>query len=214
MSCSETPIVRSALLVLTLIASCVAQETPASPKTSTSAHTRPDDGSISGVESGIYRNSYFGLTYHLPEGWYVDTHIFKAHLAGTSDVPAKGTFLLLSANQFPLGTPGLKFNPDLAFMAISVSAFHKVINTGNDYLIGVMPGMVNTAHDQLLEQGAVINVGGRKFYRADYKRALGYQAIVCTVWKGYVLVWTFVGQTTAQLDELVTSMQSISFEKP
>jgi hypothetical protein len=166
------------------------------------------------IEAGIYRNSYFGLTYHLPKEWYVDTRIFKERLAESSDDPAKGTFVLLSANEFAPGTPGLKFNPDMALMAINASAYHKVFNTGNDYLTQVRPGMVNILHDQLLEQGAVISVGGREFYRADYKRPVGYQTIVCTVWQGYVLVWTFVGQTKAQLDELVKSMQSISVEKP
>jgi hypothetical protein len=206
MSSSETPILRSALLVLTLIASCLAQENPALPSPPANP---PEAGSI---EAGVYRNSYLGLIYRLPEAWYVDTRIFKERLAEKNYNPAERTFVLLSAKQFPLGTPGLKFNPDLALMAINTSAFHnRAITTGNDYLTLMTPAMVNTLHDELIQQGAVINAGGCKFYRADYKRPLGYQAIVCTVWQEYVLVWTFVGETTAQLDELVKSMQSVSF---
>jgi hypothetical protein len=174
------------------------------------ATTNPQESGS--INSGVYRNTYFRITYHLPTDWYVDTRIFKERLAEKND-PAKRTFVLLSAKEFAPGTPGLKFNPDLALMADNASAYHHtVVTTGNDYLLMIRHDMVETLHEELIQQGAGINVGGHSFYRADYKRPLGYQAVVCTVWKGYVLVWTFVGETRAQLDELVKSMQDISFE--
>lgn len=230
-------LVRSKLLTLVLVGFCFCQENLALAKTPAVPQLRPDEGSISGtdtaltprqasspsatpqetgsIDSGVYRNSYFGLTYSLPEGWYADTRIFKERLPQGSSDPAKRTFVLFSANEFAPGMPGLKFNPDVVLMADNASAYrHTVITTGKDYLPIVTREMVVSLHNELIQQGAEINIGGHSFYRADYKRPLGYQAVVCTVWKGYVLVWMFVGQTTAQLDELVKSMQSISFQTP
>ena len=83
-----------------------------------------------------YRNSYFGLTYHLPDGWYVDTRIFRERLkesTGEASGTTRKNFVLLSANEFAPGTPRVGFNPVIVLMVDNSSAYHPPL-TARDYL--------------------------------------------------------------------------------
>ena len=179
------------------------------------ASSPQESGSLS---SGTYHNSYFGITYSLPRDWYVDTNIFRERLDQSNDKesdPAKKSYVLLSANEFAPGTPGITFNPSLAVMADLVVQSTRPL-TGKDYLPKITKGLLLQYHGELIQEGAEIAVGGQNFYRADYRRlapAVSYQAVICTVWKGYLLVWTFVAKSSSQLDDLVASIRHVSFEK-
>jgi hypothetical protein len=89
------------------------------------------------------------------------------------------------------------------------SAYHPAL-TAKDYLPKITR-MFQAQQVQLIQEGAELSVGNHRFYRADYKRPIGYQAVLCTDWKGYVFTWTFVAHTIEQLEELVTSLNDASF---
>jgi hypothetical protein len=177
--------------------------------------TTSDPRQTASVSSGLYHNKFFGMDYRLPEGWYVDTNAFEKLVkgsAGSDPAPSPSNLVtLLAANEVAPGSPGITFNPFLSIVAYN-SSLHPETATCIGYLQNVTYLVTKRQHGGLIQQGATVNVGDHKFYRADYKQSYGgYETVLCTVWKQNDLSWTFVGRSPQQMDDLAQSIRSISF---
>ncbi len=177
--------------------------------------TTSDPRQTASVSSGLYHNKFFGMDYRLPDGWYVDTNAFEKLVkgsAGSEPAPSPSNLVtLLAANEVAPGTPGVTFNPFLSIVAYN-SSLHPETATCIGYLQNVTYVMTKRQHAELIQQGATLNVGDHKFYRADYKHSdVDYETVLCTVWKQNDLSWTFVGRSPQQMDDLAQSIRSISF---
>jgi hypothetical protein len=185
--------------------------------------SHPDNGKVT---EGVYRNEFFGFTYKLPLDWTIHgeetekvlMESGKQLIAGDDDTKKKlldlasqRTFHLLTAFEFPLGTPG-KPNRSIQLIAENVS-FAPGIRTGKDYILNLRQTM---AQGQLkIEypgEPTEETIGGVGFYRQDMTIEIStvtvYEIVYCTILKEYAITYILVARSKQGVEEVANSIAS------
>jgi hypothetical protein len=171
----------------------------ATPALAQDSESRPDTGIIYGAQ---YVNSYFGFSYRFPSAWSAN--------AGRANMATRIYPLLTAA---PSGSDG-------RYVAIEAERIRQdgSIRTGKDFLavsVEMLTGP-STGFDAL-PGDKHYTFGGREFDRIDLrsKAAPGAsmirQAVVATVVRGYAITFLFKASSDAELEDLVGTLQSLSF---
>src|ERR1044072_3080687 len=134
------------------------------------------------VIDGTYSNPDLGFSFRYPKGWAVHGEATKQHLmelgkekiveSGAlskppSEVALKNTYQLLTVFRYPLGTPGITFNPAVLVMAENV-AYAPGITNGSDYLLNVRSILVKTGAQVLRKDPIEYHFAGSQFFRDDF----------------------------------------------
>jgi hypothetical protein len=185
----------------------------------------PDNGK---VVDGIYTNDFFGFRYTIPSGWTVHgeetqkaiMETGKDLIAGDDagkksllDAGAKGTTQLLTAFEYPLGTPG-KENRGIQLAATKVS-FAPGIKTGKDYLALVSQYLRQSAV-QTEEVGEPVEhqIAGMDFYcqrrNLTISNVLVNESTCAAIVRGYALYFVFSAKGNEKLEESESTLNTLT----
>jgi hypothetical protein len=175
--------------------------TPAAPGASAPRTTKPattapdpDEGSI---DNGVYTSDFFRFAYTLPEGFDVD----EQFLADVED-QSNSTFVLLAA-QGPLS------GEDRRDMVVIMA--DREATTPQAYVQKVTNDYAQKQGFEISKPAYPVTIGGKEFYRADFRKEGTYQTAVFTVLNGYALGFTLAAPNQDAMTALVDSLNSVKF---
>lgn len=198
---------RAALLIVCLLVSpAVAQnhEPSASSKPHASRSAAPLD--LGSIVAGVYRNAGFGLAYKIPFGWVERTD----QMQGDGEPGVSAT--LLAVFERPPEAAGDTVNSAVIIAAESVSSYPG-LKTAADYFEPLTE--VVTAKGFKVENEPYGDVvGAQRLVRSDFTRQEGsvtfYQSTLAELNHGYVLSFTFIGDSEDDVNQLI---EGLSFPK-
>ena len=180
------------------------------------------------THDGTYINSGLGFSFKYPKDWTVHgdatneriREIGKEKIAESGavskaniDVALNNTYQLLTVFRHPLGTPGITFNPAIMIIAEKV-AHAPGIKNGKDYLLNMRLVLPKAGPQILLDEPVECHFGASEFFRDDYLiEANGtrvFQAYFARLVNGYALVFAFMGQDQAAVDEMAKAMETFA----
>ena len=152
------------------------------------------------VSNGIYTNDFFTMSYPLPQGFYEVPHQVNNHVG-----PAT---LLLVADRHT----GTMIRERILITADKIASYNWDTKRYVDKFARATAAQTGV---KLLEDITDTRFGSRHFCRAnwtqDYSGTVLYKSFLSTDANGYFLSWTFAAASQSRLQELVRSMQGISF---
>ena len=183
----------------------------------------PENAKIKGE---VYENAFFPFQFTIPHGWTIHGEATekvlddagKNLLAGDDaekknyiNAATKRSHNLLTAFEFPLGTPG-KDNPGIRVIAENVS-YAPGIKTGEDYILG-MKDVLGRSQLQVKYNGTPTEekIDGVSFYHQAIENAIGNltvsEIVYSTVLKGYAVTFVFTALSKDKVEEVAKSMKS------
>jgi protein TonB len=157
-----------------------------------------------------YMNGYFGFSYRFPEGWNGSALRYPA--VGESKM-----YPLFSANPQAASTSDVRY--------VSINADYLAPNS----TVKVPKDFLQIALDQQAGPGGEFEAlhtdkryvyGGKQFYRVDMKarpspgNPVFYQSLICTILHGYAITFSFMAANDDDMEDLVRSMESLTFIEP
>lgn len=172
------------------------------PRKTQPAAILPDEGTVIGNR---YTSKYFGFTYTFPE----QLKIMEDLMQGEEDA-SQQAFVLLAAYG---ATEDGKTKQGIVVMADRRQENPAGANWAPKYFDILAQAL--QAHDAQ-RVGAVqeYSFAEKKFYRGDFHRTgpdEGYQTILLTLRRGYVLGFQFVAPSEKDIDRLITSLNTLKF---
>ena len=193
----------SAFVLACILASALAFARQSSP--AATAAPRFDAGQYA---HDTYSNDCLGFSFHMPDGWLAKSQGVNG-LARAIHQQGGGLGLLM-IEQPKQGTFG---------NTITLYATEARDQTPKEFVSNAVQAQIKhaPAKNELLRDAAVVEYGGKKFFRSDYKAALpygghsAYRSLVFTRFRNY-----FIGQMVStgsekELDHAVDSLKGISF---
>jgi hypothetical protein len=186
----------AALLLLTAISQ--AQTSPRSTESGSSQKaTRSTFGGD--VKDGAYRNSHFGFTCKIPDGWTVQT---KEFAEGAPESPA--THLLLSVLKHSPGSPDSSVNSAIVITAEDQTLYPDMVEAA-DYFVP-LTDFTKSKGFEVIQKPYPVKIGDEDLDRADFRKDLGhlsmYQSTLVTIERDYVLSFTFIGGSEEEITGL------------
>jgi hypothetical protein len=186
---------------------------PAWPNSQTplaGAAITPESGVIS---NGSYTNSYFNFSYRLPEQWQSRVPVaasgneYQEDSSGTSQDGKK--YLLLDVRDG---------NDSLELVAIDTAEENNI--TPSEVVVAEM-GALRSLGGKMAGAAVEKEIGGRTFWISKAQVNGEVRGAAETLYAGfaaakqgsYVLTWTFFADTPARLEQLLGTLESVSFEK-
>lgn len=172
----------------------------AAPLLAQESESRPDTGIIYGQQ---YVNSYFGFSYRFPAAW--------SATAGRANMASR-IYQLLTAT--PSG------GGDGRYVVVQAERLWQNgnVKTGRDFLVMSVEMLTGPSTGfEALPGDKRYTFGGREFDRVDLRSratpgaSTVHQALVATVVRDYAVTFQFKASTEAELEELVSTLQSLSF---
>lgn len=184
------------------------------------------------VDSNKYINSFFGVEFNVPEGWYVSSNKQKEMITErgrelmskdnknlkealkSSDISSANLFTMF---KYEYGAP-VNFNPSIIFICENVTAFPG-IKTGNDYLFQThRTFMLSDFHyDHLDSKFKPEKIGGKEFYvmHAEVKKGKLKitQSYYSTVINRYGFNFILSSSNKKEKKELESIIHQITFKR-
>jgi hypothetical protein len=168
--------------------------------TKSSATSKPDEGNFF---QNTYRNDFFGLSYSLPGEWHKSN-------ASPALLPAGSYYLFIGDRH-----TGHHLMNRVVVIADAESNYSS-ISSAHEYVSAIVRRQLSHASGEVMRQTSPFAAGENRFDRADYKMVQDgtthYKSLVCTNRSGYWLSWTFVAQSERELDDVVNTLQHVSFD--
>jgi protein TonB len=171
------------------------------------ADFRPDYGMLNGRR---YMNGYFGFSYRFPEGWTGSALRYPA--VGESKM-----YPLFSAN------PQAASTSDVRYVSINADylAPNSTAKTPKDFLeIALSQQAGPLGEFEALHTDKRYLFGGRQFYRVDMRAKpspgspVFYQTLICIILRNYAITFSFMAANDDDLEDLVRTMESLTFVEP
>jgi hypothetical protein len=222
------------LRILLVVALLIVQKTVArsqsgvSSKTASPQHAakptasfQPDPGTVS---KGTYRNSSFGFTCKIPEGWVLRTDELNEQGKGESEnnanSPAKNpgskSRVLLGAFARPPEAHGEDINSSILIAAESASSYPGLKDAGQYF--DPVTEVAKAQGFELVEDPYETQIGAKTIDRADFQMNVGsrmmLQSTLVILSRGYVVSFTFIGGTEDEVEELVDGLNFPGTAKP
>ena len=190
----------------------------ASASASSSAETSGSAKLTTGeFRENTYYNDYFGLSFTVPDDWKIATRdqidqIFGAAmdamageegLESAADLAEQQVLYLAVASKYELGTAP---NPNVNLGAENLSGAEDVVQSPGDYLQIVMGQLEGAAVDYTFDGISTATHSGAEFatmnMTMEYEGTTTYQTQLCTIVKGYALVFTFTYYQEDEMNEM------------
>jgi TonB family protein len=165
----------------------------------------PEGGTI---VSNTYANEFLGFWFPIPDGWDINREIVGAEREGEAKQTAGGGLELLVVDQHT----ARPFRNRIVVTALDTTGMSL---TTQEYVSKMVGVQIARDGRKLVRDSTDVELAGKHFFRADYKQPVPggalAEAFVCTKFNGYFLGWTFVAGSAEELEELVNSLQRLSF---
>jgi hypothetical protein len=185
---------------LFLLLSAAAPLVNCQQSTKSSATPKPDEGTF---VQNTYRNNFFGFSYSLPADWHKST-VSPAPLAA-------GSYYLFIGDRHtahPL--------MNRVIVIADAESNYRSIHSAGEYVSKIIRTQVTHNSAEVLRETFPFVIGGSRFDRADYKMVQDgttfYKSMVSTSRNGYWLSWNFVALSEQELEDVVNTVQHISFD--
>jgi hypothetical protein len=160
------------------------------------------------VRDGIYRHVSFGFSYRIPFGWVERTDRMRED----SDDSA-AAWVLLAVFEHPPEATASSVNSAVVIAAESVSSYPG-LKTAASYF-GPLREVVTAKGFTMIDEPYECTIGTKQLVRADFSKARGsfamHQASLVMLEKGYVVSWTFLGESDDEVEKL---LGGLSFAPP
>jgi hypothetical protein len=160
----------------------------------------------------------FGFTYKIPFGWVdrtdemgneSDSPAAEANNSGTQ--PTKSE-TLLAIFERPPGAPGETINSAVVIATEPLANYHRV-KTAADYFGPIME-LAEQRGFKVVNEPDAYSVGPRQLVRGDFSKPRGtltmWQSSLVMIEKGYVVSFTFLGDSEDEVEELVGNLSFAS----
>ncbi len=183
---------------------------------------------LGATHDGVYTNRGFGFSFKYPQDWVVHGEATNERIRelgsekmeesgalsrASMEVAQKNTYHLLTVFRQALGTPGITFNPAVLVMAERVAHAPGIVS-GKEYLLNVRALMLKAGAQALSKEPVAYRYGGAQFFREDYAvEANGKQVVeayFAHVTNGFAIVFIFISEGQASVDEIAKSMETFS----
>jgi hypothetical protein len=168
------------------------------------ADLHPDYGVLSGKH---YVNSYFGFSYHYPDGW-------NGNAIQSSGSTATQMYAMFTAS------PSISGGADMRYISINADSLGKNA-TPKDFAKACADAFAGPSGAfNLLHTDKHYTFGGKDFYRIDLmmKPAPGspviYQTQVFTLLTNYAVTFSFMAGNLNDIETMIHSMESLDFAAP
>jgi hypothetical protein len=166
-----------------------------SPGPTKAATVDPDEGSVD--EQGVYTSDYFRFRYTLPEGFEVDEN-FLAEIQDES----KNAYILMAATG--------PFNSEDTRNVVVIVADHEA-TTAEAYVQKVTQDYAQKQALEVVKPAYAITLGGKPFYRADFRKEGTYQTVAFTMLKAYAVGFSMAAPNQDAMQSLLQSLESVQF---
>jgi hypothetical protein len=172
-------------------------------KQKTEQHVKASATTPSGTEQAPYRNTEFGFTYQVRYGWVDRTEAMQPE---ESD-PAKSR-LLLAAFERPPEATGDTVNSAVIITVESASAYPG-LKTAADYM-GPLTELTTSKGFKVAQEPYDFSGSSQQLLRSDFTRDLGkltmYQSSLVLLRKGSIVLFTFIGGSGDEVEELIEKL--------
>src|SRR5215472_3495846 len=169
--------------------------------TKSSTTPKPDDGSF---VRNTYRNDFFGFSYSLPGEWH------KSSIVPATALPSGAYYLFIGDRDTA--------HSILNRVQVVAAPQERETPSTQEYLSAFIRAQVSYFNAEVIREPSSFVSGENSFYRADYKwvhnGAAIYSSMVCTKRTNYWLSWNFVTPSQRDLDDALTTIRSVSFDRP
>ncbi len=178
------------------------------------------------IHDGTYINPGFAFSYKYPKDWVVHGKATNDRIKelgkekivdsgalseSSAEASIKNTHYLLTVFRYPLGKPGITFNPAILILAENVSHAPGVTN-GKDFLLNVRTILEKTGTQFTLKEPLEHYFAGSQFFRDNSTATMNGIPIVqshfCKIVNGYALAFIFIGPDQATVDEMAKTMET------
>ena len=152
------------------------------------------------VDGRIYSNNSLGLTYELPDGFFVNSN--------ADDSMSGANVLLMVADQHT----DRPWKNRLVMVATDAAQFAWTTEKFVAEFVTKIPAKL---HVVVRRDTYRLEVGGEEFYRVDYQKTdegkTLYESFICVRQKGFFISWTFVSLSAEEIDQIASSIKTVSF---
>jgi hypothetical protein len=198
----STTLVATAVLATSVAQSAPSQPPQASSKPHAKTHAAAPSAREGTFQDGVYRNPFFGFSCKPPYGWVDRTSDMS------SDAEAGKSMVLLSVFERPPEATGESVNSAIVIAAESAASYPG-LKTPADYF-GPLTEVTTSKGFKVIEEPYESTVGGKVLARSDFSKEVSgttlYQASLVAMQKGYVLSFTFLGNTKDEVDTLIEGL--------
>jgi len=163
------------------------------------------------ITNGVYSNTAFGFTYKLLFGWVDRTQ----DLREDSTDPKKSA-LLLAVFERPPEASGDSVNSAVVVAAEVASSYPGLRNAENYF--GPLTELTKSKGLKVVNEPYEYSVGAKQLMRGDFSKPLGsltmHQSTLVMMDKGYVVSFTFIGESEDEVDRLVEGLSFGRKETP
>jgi hypothetical protein len=168
---------------------------------------KPPQVDLGALRAGVYTSRGFGFTYKLPYGWVDRTQ-------GMNGEDGNGSaHLLLAAFEQPPEAARNAINSAVTISTESASSYPG-LKTAADYL-GPVTEVAKARGLDPVGDPYEFRIGAKPLVRADFKKQMGqttmYWTSLAMLARGHLLLFTFVGSSEDEVDQLVGRL---SFASP
>jgi hypothetical protein len=160
------------------------------------------------IDSSVYKNSFFGFSYRLTYGWVDRTDEMRE----ASTDPSK-SIVLLSIFERPPQAAGSTVNSAVVIAAESISSYPGLKNAAQYF--GPLSEVTQAKGLTPVNEPYEFPVDGKPIVRRDFiKQASNvgmHQSTLAMLMRGYVLSFTFIGNTDDEVQRLI---EWLKFGKP
>jgi hypothetical protein len=178
---------------------------PQNGHVATSRSDLPSSGRI--PANRAYTNEAIGFTYPLPDGFQFNEDAAKQFQL------RPGTGTLFVADQVVTDRACVN---RVMVMADDTRRYHPPMSTF-DSAVKLTAGLIKNPDVTLIRGVHLSTVGGRRAYRADLMKKLAcgflYQSLFVIKVRSFEVYWMLGGFSQQERDELLGSLQAISFQK-
>jgi len=154
-------------------------------------------------DQGVYHNSDFSFTYHLPYGWVDRTKDMQPDASDPST-----SQLLLAVFERPPEVTGDTVN-SAVIITTEKAASYPGLKTALDYM-GPLTELTTSKGFKVTQEPYEFPVGSKKLVRSDFTKDLGkltmYQSSLALLHKGSVVSFTFIGGSADEVEELIEKL--------
>jgi hypothetical protein len=180
------------------------------------------------ARDGVYINRVLGFSFKYPKDWVVHNKATEERIRAlgkqkltnsgaiskeTAEVSEKNTQYLLTVFHYPVGTPGITFNPAILVLAENIE-YAPGVRNGKDYLLNVRAIIAKVGGQTSLTDPVEYRFGGALFFRDNYTPEVNgrqvAQAYFASIANGNALVFIFLAEDQKSLEEMTKAMETFT----